>query len=181
MEGTGDKGYITGKGTVVEVEPAERDDPIAMSGEDLDGESVSLEDYRGKPVVVTVWGSWCPPCRAEAPALAEAAAGLDGRVGFLGINVRDPAIDQAQSFVRRFEIPFASVYSPDGKALLSFAGTLTPNTIPSTLVLDAQGRVAASIIGEVPSKVTLTTLAEDVLAETAASPPAAPSGSPRDG
>ena len=62
-------------------------------------------------------------------------------------------------------MPYPSVYSPDGKALLPFAGTLTPNSIPSFVVLDRDGRVAASIIGELPSRRTLVDLAQDVAAE----------------
>ncbi|GAB2871922.1 TlpA family protein disulfide reductase [Nocardioides pacificus] len=172
MEGTGDKGFITGEGTVVEVAPADRDDPVTMEGEDLEGEPVALEDYRGKPTVVVVWGSWCSPCRAEAPELAELATELDGEVGFLGVNIRDASTAQAQKFVSRFDIPYRSVFSPDGTALLAFDGTLTPNTIPATVVLDAEGRVAASIIGKLPSAGTLKSLTDTVLAEGTAEEPA---------
>ncbi len=65
----------------------------------------------------------------------------------MGVNIRDASTSQARSFVRRFSVPYPSFYSPDGRALLAFRGTLTPNSIPSFVVLDAEGRVAASIIG----------------------------------
>ena len=119
------------------------------------GKHVSLRDYRGKVVVVNVWGSWCPPCRAEAPMLADAARDLAKKgVVFLGINSRNPEQAGPQAFERRYEIPYDSIYDPDGQTLLAFHGTLAPNSIPSTVVIDKQGRVAASVIG----KVTRTTL-----------------------
>ena len=120
----------------------------------------------GKPVVVVVWGSWCTPCRAEAPDVVAAAQELGRRAQFVGINIRDPSTDQAKSFVRRFEVPYPSYYSPDGRALLAFQGTLTPNSIPSFVVLDGEGRVAASIIGKLPSTTTLVEVVKDVRAGT---------------
>lgn len=165
MSGTGDKGYITGDGRISQVDPAEREDPVDLAGDDLAGEPVSLEELRGKVVVVNVWGSWCPPCRAEMPDLVAAAEQAGDDAAYLGINIRDPDEAQAQALVRNFEVPYRSVYSPDAKALLAFAGTLTPRTIPSTVVLDREGRVAASIIGSVPSTQTLTDLVDEVAAE----------------
>ena len=64
--------------------------------------------------------------------------------------------------MRRFAVPYPSFYSPDGRALLAFQGTLTPNSIPSFVVLDAEGRVAASIIGALPSATTLVDLVDEV-------------------
>jgi thiol-disulfide isomerase/thioredoxin len=163
--GTGDKGYITGDGRVSQVDAVDRDDPIELSGQDLDGEPVSLEEMRGEVVVVNVWGSWCPPCRAEMPDLVAAAEQTADVAAYLGINIRDTDEAQARGLVRRFDVPFRSVYSPDAEALLAFAGTLTPRTIPSTVVLDRDGRVAASILGAVPSAQTLTDLVDEVAAE----------------
>ncbi len=165
LAGTGDKGFVTGDGTISQVPVAQRDDPITLRGTDLDGEELDLANRLGKPVVVVVWGSWCTPCRAEAPDVVAAARELKGRAHVVGVNIRDPSTSQANSFVRRFEVPYPSFYSPDGKALLAFQGTLTPNSIPSFVVLDAEGRVAASIIGELPSTTTLVELAGDVAAE----------------
>lgn len=165
MSGTGDKGYITGDGRISQVDPADRADAIDLSGDDLDGDPVGLADLRGEVVVVNVWGSWCPPCRAEMPDLVAAAEETADQASYLGINIRDASTDQAQSFVRTFEVPFPSVYSPEGRALLAFAGTLTPRTIPATVVLDREGRVAASVIGPLPSTQTLVDLVEQVAAE----------------
>lgn len=163
--GTGDKGYVTGEGAIQEIPAADRGEPVTLSGQALDGSEVSLETLRGRPAVVVVWGSWCPPCRAEAPLLVSAAREYADRVGFLGINIRDASTDQGLAFERTFEVPYPSLFSPDGVALLSFPGTLGPNSIPSTVVLDEQGRVAASVVGPLPSELTLTELIDRVLAD----------------
>ena len=167
LAGTGDKGYITGEGQVVQRAVAERDAPVELVGEDLTGDELDLADWRGKPVVVVVWGSWCPPCRAEVPDVVAAAEELGNRARFVGINLRDPSAETAQAFVRNNDIPYPSFYSPDGKAMLAFDGVLTIRSIPSFVVLDAEGRPAASIVGKLPSRTTLVELVEDVAAETA--------------
>ena len=159
---SGDQGYVAGKGIITELAESDRKAPAELSGETLDGGQVSLEDYAGQVVVVNVWGSWCAPCRAEAPMLAEAAADLAvDDVAFLGIDSRDPSRAAAQAFVRRFEIPYPSIYDQQGRTLLAFRGTLNPNAIPATLVLDQQGRVAASVLGEI-TRTTLYDLVEEV-------------------
>jgi len=167
LQGTGDKGYVTGTGTVEQVPVAERGASLDFTGEDLDGVELSLEGMRGKPVVVVVWGSWCTPCRAEAPDVVAAAEEIGDTASFVGINIRNASVADAEAFVRRFDIPYPSFFSPDGKALLPFSGTLTAYTIPSFVVLDADGRVAASIIGSLPSVTTLVDLVQDVDAGTA--------------
>lgn len=162
--GTGDKGYVDGSGVITVLTEAERKKPGPVSGTTLDGEEVSLEQYLGKVVVINVWGSWCPPCRAEADDLTVAAEELMPRgVVFLGINTRDNSVETALAFQRAQEVPYPSIFDPGGKNLLAFYGTLSPNAIPSTVVIDAEGRVAASIIGEVTSARTLVDLIEDVL------------------
>jgi thiol-disulfide isomerase/thioredoxin len=166
LQGTGDKGYVSGAGEVVQVAQGNRDEPVALTGRDLEGERLSTADWRGKPVVAVVWGSWCAPCRAEAPDVVAAAREVGDRAQFVGINIRDASPEQARSFVRTFDVPYPSYYSPDGEAMLAFSGTLTPNSIPSFVVLDAEGRVAASIIGELPSRTTLVEVVEEVAAET---------------
>lgn len=165
LSGTGDKGYISGEGVPTEVEPADRGEPVALTGTDLDGEEVDLAALRGKPVVVNVWASWCPPCRVEQPDLNEAAAELGDEVTFVGLNIRDASRDNAAAYVRNLDVPYPSVYSADGAALLPFAGTLTPRSIPSTVVLDAEGRIAASVNGRIPTTQTLLSLVEAVLDE----------------
>ena len=162
---SGDAGFVSGKGIITRLAVADRAQPGEVAGETLDGEPISLEDFEGKTVVVNVWGSWCAPCRAEAPDLVAASEELaDDGVEFLGINSRDLDRAAAQAFQRRFEVPYPSIYDQQGKTLLAFRGTLSPNAIPSTVVIDDQGRVAASVIGEV-SRSTLVGLVEDVIAE----------------
>jgi len=167
LEGSGEKGYVSGDGSLALVDPAERGDPIDLSGEDLDGEPLDLADFRGRPVVVPVWGAWCGPCNAEAPDLVEAAHELEGEAAFVGLNNRDGSPAQARSFVREYDVPYRSFYSPDGKALLAFPGTLVSTSTPATVVLDAEGRVAASVLGVIPSTQTLVDVVRDVAEETA--------------
>jgi peroxiredoxin len=80
---------------------------------------------------------------------------------FLGINSRNPEKAGPKAFERRYKVPYDSLYDPGGRTLLAFHGTLTPNSIPSTVVIDRQGRVAASVTGEV-TRTTLYDLVEDV-------------------
>jgi thiol-disulfide isomerase/thioredoxin len=159
--GAPDKGYISGDGTVTLVAAADRDDVVTFAGTTLDGEKFDVADHRGDVVVVNVWGSWCPPCRAEAPMLAAAARDLQRKdVVFLGINSRNPEQAGPQAFERRFKVPYDSIYDPDGRTLLAFRGTLPPNAIPSTVVVDPEGRVSGSVIGTI-TRTTLYDLVED--------------------
>ncbi|HEX6150230.1 TlpA disulfide reductase family protein [Nocardioides sp.] len=167
LDGTGEKGYVTGEGQVVQRAVSEREQPVELVGEDLEGRTIDLQDFRGKPVVVVVWGAWCPPCREEVPDVVAAAEELGDAAAFVGINRRDPSPETAQAFVRTNGIPYPSYFSPDGKEMLAFRGVLAPNSIPSFVVLDAEGRVAASILGKLPSSTTLVQVVEDVLGETA--------------
>jgi thiol-disulfide isomerase/thioredoxin len=116
--------------------------------------------------VVNVWWSGCGPCRHEAPWLTAVANDLgDQDVEFLGINIRDSSADNGLAFVREFGIPFRSVYDPTGIALLSFNGDVPPHAVPTTLVLDREGRIAARVLGPLPSEITLRNLVEKVVAE----------------
>ncbi|WP_307807850.1 TlpA family protein disulfide reductase [Nocardioides xinjiangensis] len=143
----------------------DRGAPVELTGTDLDGEEVDLAELRGRPVVVNVWASWCPPCIVEQPDLNAAAAELGDEVAFVGLNIRDASTDDAKAYVRDLDVPYASIYSADGAALLPFAGTLTPRSIPSTVVLDGEGRIAASVNGRIPTTQTLVSLVEAVLDE----------------
>lgn len=162
LQGTGDKGFVTGDGTIRAVDAADRKDAVELTGDDLDGNPIDIADYRGKPVVVVVWGSWCGPCRGEAPDVVDAANEIGDGAQFVGINLRDSSPDDALAYVRSFDVPYPSIYSPDGKAMLQFQGTLGPRTIPAFVVLDDQGRIAASIIGSLPSTRTLVDLVDDL-------------------
>jgi thiol-disulfide isomerase/thioredoxin len=163
VSGTGDKGYIDGEGVITVLPADDRKKPGEVSGETLDGEQLSLASYAGKVVVVNVWGAWCPPCRAEADDMVAAANELAPQgVVFVGINSRDASQDNARAFERTYDVPYPSIYDPSGRNLLAFRGTLTPNSIPSTVIIDKDGRVAASVLGAVTSKTTLVDLVEEV-------------------
>jgi peroxiredoxin len=136
--------FVKGTGEINTVAAAHRGAAIKLSGKDLDGKALDLSAYRGKVVVINVWGSWCAPCRAEATDFesvykANAAKGVQ----FLGIDTRDLQTTAAQAFVTAHGLTYPSLYDPDGELLLDFPnGTLNPQAIPSTLILDRQGRVA---------------------------------------
>lgn len=154
-------GFTQGDGTVTIVPENERPEAPVLEGPALGGkETLSTADLRGKPVIINVWGSWCAPCRAEAPELVEAAKQLGDDVHFLGLNTRDLDEAPAEAFVRSFEIPYPNIFDPDGKLLLGFK-QLPPKAIPSTIVVDADGRVAARVIGEV-NATTLVGIVEDI-------------------
>ncbi|GAA1833559.1 TlpA disulfide reductase family protein [Microlunatus capsulatus] len=166
-EGTrsaGQEGYVGVRGNLTQIAPADRVELPVVSGTSLDGKPLSTADFRGQVLVINVWGSWCAPCRAEAPALKGASEATKGRAQFLGITTRDNDPAQARAFVRAFDIGYPSIYDPDGKALLQFSGTLPPSAIPSTLIVDAQGRLAARVLGEI-SQLTLVTMIDQVAAE----------------
>ena len=158
------QGYIAGQGTVAAIGTTDRDDPVRFSGTTLDGEPFDVRDHRGEVVVVNVWGSWCPPCIAEAKDLQSVWDEVepDG-VQFVGINFRDNT-SAAAAHEKRFGVTYPSVEDEAGRVLLSLRGSLPPRAIPSTLVLDRRGRVAARVLGQVRAS-TLRALVSDALAE----------------
>lgn len=160
---TGDKGYVVGGGVITKLSHAHRKTPGPVSGTTLDGKRLSLAQYAGKVVVVNVWGSWCADCRAETGRLTAAARALQSHgVRFVGINTKDSSAATALAYQRHFAVPYPSLFDPSGRTLLAFHGTLSPNAIPSTVVIDQHGKVAASVSGEVPTTRTLVDLVEDV-------------------
>ncbi len=156
---------MPGRGNVTEVAPADREDPVEVSGETVDGGDLDLADLQGQVVVVNVWWSQCGPCIKEMPMLVAAEDELPaGDSEFVGINIRDLAPENAAAFERDRGVDYPSIYDP-GSATLDEFGRYRPSSMPSTVVLDREGRVAALISGAVPSRSTLVTLVEDVLAE----------------
>lgn len=97
---------------------------------------------------MNVWASWCAPCRAEAPALAKVADQLQPGVAFVGLNTRDSEAP-AKAFANRFKLGYPNVVDPDGTLTMLFRETLPPQAIPSTVVIDKDGRVAARALGKV--------------------------------
>jgi thiol-disulfide isomerase/thioredoxin len=160
-----DPGYASGDGTVTTWVPSGRGTPVDLAGRTYAGEDVDLATWRGDVVVLNFWYAGCPPCRAEAPDLEEVFQEYGDRVTFLGVNVRDSAAT-ASSFEREFGVTYDSILDVSTRDVLSaFAGQVPPSAVPTTLVLDAEGRVAARISGMLPSATTLGDLIDDVLDE----------------
>jgi len=161
-EGSG-KNYIAGDGSITEVALANRGKPITFSATDVDGKAVSSVDFAGKVVVVNFWYAGCAPCRAEAKDLERVHSQFASKnVVFLGVNVRDGA-DTAKTFNSTFGVTYPSVTDLDGKVQLAFSSSVPPNAVPTTLVLDKQGRVAARVLGRLASDTILATLISDQL------------------
>lgn len=164
-DGIAGQGYISGDGTISTMAAPDRDDPVRFAGKTLDGEPFDVRNYRGDVVVVNVWGSWCPPCIAEAPALQQVWTETRPLgVQFVGINTRDNP-SAARAHEKRFGVTYPSIDDDGGRLLLSLRGSLPPQAIPSTIVLDRRGRVAARVLGQVRAA-TLRALVKDALAES---------------
>jgi thiol-disulfide isomerase/thioredoxin len=160
-------GFVQGSGVVTVVPPDDRDPAPDFVGPLLDGGTFDLAEARGDVVVLNVWGSWCAPCRAEAPDLvAVAKATQDDGVQFVGVNTRDTTT-AAQAFEKEFDVPYGSVVDGDGRLLLAFRDTLPPAAIPSTLVIDREGRMAARVVGPI-TQTSLADLVDEVAQEPAA-------------
>lgn len=144
--GGGDTNFVTTTGGVSTVAKGERKPAGKIAGETIEGKQLDVADLKGKVVVLNVWGSWCSPCRAEAPNFAKVANDMKGKdVAFVGLNTRDSDKNEAMNFEAGYGIPYPSLYDPAGKIILHGfpKGTLPPQGIPSTVVLDKDGKVAA--------------------------------------
>lgn len=159
-----DTGYVEGSGVSTEVSVDKRGDAYDFTGETFDGETFTLSEKRGVPVVLNVWYASCAPCRKEAPDLVKLHGTYAPKgVEFIGINVRDEA-GPAQAFEKKFSIPYPSISDRDGAILYALRGQVSPNAVPSTLVFDKQGRVAARISGLADPSI-LSAMIDRVLAE----------------
>ncbi|MDN4478014.1 TlpA disulfide reductase family protein [Demequina sp. SYSU T00039] len=154
-------GYVSGDGTVTVL--ADQGDALDLAGTSFAGEAVDVADFRGQVVLVNTWYASCPPCRAEAPDLVA----LDARddVQIVGVNGRDDA-PTVEAFDRTFGVEFPSIDDADGAATAALQGVVAMNAVPTTLVLDPDGRLYARIVGRADPS-TLSALIEDALAEGA--------------
>ncbi len=159
--------YVAGDGSTVILAPAERDPAISLAGKTLDGSLWKLADHKGHVVVVNVWASWCAPCRGEAAALEKVHSQTAAKgVEFVGVvSGSKDSVDNARAFVDRFDISYPSMFDSDNSLILAFGRKLPPSAIPTTLVLDAQGRVAARALGPVDAS-RLLGLVEPVVRES---------------
>ncbi|NIJ14759.1 thiol-disulfide isomerase/thioredoxin [Saccharomonospora amisosensis] len=131
--------------TDIYYEGADRQPLPEVEGEDLFDENkrIAVSDFKGKVVVINIWGQWCGPCRTEAPELQkvyEQTKHLGVQV--LGIDVRDYDRSAPRDFMRDRGLTYPSIYDPPGRSLLKLTG-YPRNVVPSTIVVDSRQRVAA--------------------------------------
>ena len=130
-----------------------------LAGQTLQGQPLDTATMKGKVVVLNFWADWCGPCRAEAPFLDEVATKTaSAGVQFVGVNVKNDR-DAALAFERVSGTPYPSLYDQPGALLLRFR-KVVPQTPPSTMLIDRQGRLAGIFNGGV----TTTELTGPVLA-----------------
>ena len=139
-------GYASGEGAVTEWPVGQRPGPLELTGTGFDGATLDVADYRGEVLVVGTWYASCPPCRAEAPDLVALDA-VDG-VNLLGVNVRDDA-NTARQFRETFGVTYPSIDGVDGSAVAQMQGLVAARAVPTALILDPDGYVAARAVGRV--------------------------------
>ncbi|MEU9988933.1 TlpA disulfide reductase family protein [Streptomyces sp. NPDC048045] len=164
--GGGNTNFVTGNNGISTAPEGKRSAAPDLSGKTIDGRTVDVADYKGKVVVINVWGSWCGPCREEANYFSKVSrAYADKGVQFVGINTRDTSTTPAVAFEKEHGIDYPSLYDPTGKLMLRFKrGTLNPQLIPSTIIIDKEGKVAARAL-EALDDTTLLKMLKPVLAE----------------
>jgi len=159
-------GYITADGVVEQIEAADRREMPPFEGDTLDGGHFDTDEHARAVLVINVWGSWCPPCREEAPALQRVwEETRDRGVQFIGLNIRDNDA-AAVAFEREFDITYPSITTADSAPppLLTLGSFLPQRAVPSTVIVDRDGRVAARVVGKT-TYATLRDLVRDVLAD----------------
>ncbi len=159
------KNYIAGDGTVTEFALGSRPKAASWSGVTESGEEISSTQLDGVITVMNFWYAGCAPCRIEMPELIELQTEfLPEGVQFIGVNVRDSA-ETSLAFARRINMNFPSVMdAKTGSVVLGFTGVVTPQAVPTTLVIDAEGNVSARVLGRI-DKGILTTLVKTVIEE----------------
>ena len=159
------KNYIAGDGTVTEFALGSRPQAADWSGVTESGEALSSTQLKGVITVMNFWYAGCAPCRIEMPELIELQTEfLPEGVQFIGVNVRDSA-ETSLAFARRIGMNFPSVMdAKTGSVVLGFTGVVTPQAVPTTLVIDAEGNVSARVLGRI-DKGILTTLVKTVIEE----------------
>ena len=159
----GDAGYVSGDGFVTEIATSDRGEAMEFGGETVDGDEWTTSDNPGI-TVVNFWYAACPPCRVEAPVLVDLHDEYGDDVSFVGVNVRDGAA-QAESFDETFGIEYPSILdAQDAAVQRAFSGQIAPNAVPTTIILDAEGRIAARISGAVSDTSIISTLLDEELA-----------------
>lgn len=165
---TSGAGYQAGDGSFTLWKPDERGAGVTVAGQDLTGQAVDSSQWSGEVTVVNFWYSSCPPCRAEAPDLV-ALAKKYPHVHFVGVNPRDDKA-AAAAFEDRFQVPYPTIMDPGARIVGSFQGVVPLQAMPTTVVLDGQGRPAARILGRIDPSI-LAGLIDDTLAEIGGATP----------
>jgi thiol-disulfide isomerase/thioredoxin len=144
------KNYIAGDGTVTEYAPGSRPKAADWSGVTESGDVISSEQLDGVITVMNFWYAGCAPCRIEMPELIELQDEfLSDGVQFVGVNVRDSAATSL-AFARKINMNFPSVMdAKTGSVVLGFTGVVTPQAVPTTLVIDSEGNVSARVLGRI--------------------------------
>lgn len=150
--------FIAGSGAVTKIKASSRIAAPTIAGMTLNGSNFTFS--KGKVAVVNVWASWCSPCRAEEPTLSALSRKYPD-VQFIGILTRDNPVN-AESFSRKRGTPYPTLI--DDSILIGFSKSLPANAIPTTVVIDRRGNVAARISGSV-TVASLSKLIEEVSAE----------------
>lgn len=162
-----DKGYVAGDGSTTSFPVEDRTDAVSFEGVTELGEAFSSDELLGAVTVVNFWYAGCAPCRAEAADLVKVYGEFaPSGVKFLGVNTRDQSA-QAVQFAKEFGVEYPSVMDSEGDraAQRAFAGQVPLNAVPTTLVLDREGRVAHRIVGQLAAASQLSTLLKETLAE----------------
>ncbi|KRC99446.1 MULTISPECIES: TlpA family protein disulfide reductase [unclassified Streptomyces] len=164
--GGGGTNFVLGKDGISTADKGQRAQVPDLSGATVAGKQLDIASFKGKIVVLNVWGSWCAPCRAEAPNFEKVSKDLQGKgVQFVGINVADPQVRSALAFEEQYGVTYPSLYDPSSKLILRFRkGTLNPQAIPSTLVVDREGKIAARSLAAL-SEEKLRKMIAPILAE----------------
>jgi len=160
--------YISGDGAITVLAPESRSEPVVFGGLTDQGDTFDSAAYQGQVLVVNFWYAGCPPCRLEAEDLeALYQEFLDQGVVFIGVNIMDQA-PTALAFADQFGVTYPSILDvSDGSTRLAFAGQVAPNAVPTTLVVDASGRVSGRISGLLTDPGVLASMISDVVAESA--------------
>lgn len=142
-----DDRFISGDGSATVFDAGERDPAPDVEGTTFEDEDLALSDYEGEILVVNVWASWCGPCRSEQPVLDEVHEEYaDLGVDFLGVNIKDNRT-AAEAYTENKGVAYPSLYDQPGEVPQAFRETVPPRAIPSTLVIDPEGDIAARVIG----------------------------------
>jgi thiol-disulfide isomerase/thioredoxin len=149
IQNSDEAGFISGDGTATFLKIEDRKSAPELIALDFNGKEIDLSNYKNKVVVLNVWGSWCGPCRKEAKELQELyVKNKNSGVEFIGINIRDSKVS-AEKFINNFGITYPNIFDRDGVKLLGFKDTLPANAIPSTVLVDKNGKVAARQLGPI--------------------------------